>query len=83
MLKLGASLAEYLRSLYFDLLIIAAEALRHLAAEVGSSQIVPGTDHPIPRQVKGVDHILGTPSLGDAEMVAILGGTAAKLLGIK
>jgi len=26
---------------------------------------------------------LGTPSLSDAEKVAILGGTAAKLLGIK
>jgi hypothetical protein len=30
-----------------------------------------------------VDHILGTPSLSDAEKVAILGGTAARLLGIK
>jgi aminocarboxymuconate-semialdehyde decarboxylase len=74
---------EYLRGLYFDSLIFTPEALRHLAAEVGSSQIVLGTDHPIPWQDKGVDHILGTPSLSDAEKVAILGGTAARLLGIK
>jgi aminocarboxymuconate-semialdehyde decarboxylase len=74
---------EYLRGLYFDSLIFTSEALRHLAAEVGSSQIVLGTDHPIPWQDKGVDHILNTPSLTDAEKVAILGGTAAKLLGIK
>jgi aminocarboxymuconate-semialdehyde decarboxylase len=82
-LKLGASLAEYLGSLYFDSLIFTAEALRHLAADAGSSQIVLGIDHPIPWQDKGVDHILGTPSLSDTKEVAILGGTAAKRLGIK
>jgi aminocarboxymuconate-semialdehyde decarboxylase len=73
---------EYLRQLYFDSLVFTAEALRHLAAEVGTSQIVMGTDHPIPWQSKAVDHILNTPSLSDAERTAILGGTAAKLLGI-
>jgi aminocarboxymuconate-semialdehyde decarboxylase len=41
-----------------------------------------GTDHPIPWQDKAVDHILDTPSLSDAERVAILGETAARLLGI-
>jgi hypothetical protein len=30
-----------------------------------------------------VDHVLNTPSLSDAEKVAILGGNAAKLLNIK
>src|SRR6267142_3301488 len=74
---------EYLRQLYFDSLVFTAEALRHLAAEVGTSQIVMGTDHPIPWQNKAVDHILRTPSLSDAERAAILGGNAAKLLGIK
>jgi hypothetical protein len=29
-----------------------------------------------------VDHILSTPGLSDADKIAILGGTAAKLLGI-
>ena len=65
-----------------DSLVFTAEALRHLAAEVGSSQIVMGTDHPIPWQDKAVDHILDTPSLTDAERVAMLGETAARLLGI-
>ncbi len=74
---------EYLRDLYFDSLVFTAEALRHLAAEVGSSQIVIGSDHPIPWNPNPVDHILDTPTLSDEERVAILGGTAAKLLGIK
>jgi aminocarboxymuconate-semialdehyde decarboxylase len=73
---------EYLRQLYFDSLVFTAEALRHLVAEVGASQIVMGTDHPIPWQDKAVDHILDTPSLSDAERAAMLGETAARLLGI-
>jgi aminocarboxymuconate-semialdehyde decarboxylase len=41
-----------------------------------------GTDHPIPWQDKAVAHIRDTPSLSDAERAAILGETAARLLGI-
>ena len=74
---------EYLRQLYFDSLIFTPEALRHLVAETGASQIVMGTDYPYPWTKTAVDHILGTPGLSDAERVAMLGGTAATLLGIK
>ena len=73
---------EYLKQLYFDSLVFSPEALRHLVAETGSSQIVMGTDYPFPWTKTSVDHILGTPGLSDAERAAILGGTAAKLLGI-
>jgi aminocarboxymuconate-semialdehyde decarboxylase len=44
---------------------------------------VIGTDHPIPWQDKSVDHILDTPGFTDDERRAMLGETAAKLLGIK
>ena len=81
--KLKKKPTEYLRRLYYDTLVFTSEALRHLAAEVGSSQLVIGTDHPIPWQDKAVDHILKTPGFTDAERRAILGETAAKLLGIK
>jgi aminocarboxymuconate-semialdehyde decarboxylase len=74
---------EYLRQLYFDSLVFTPEALRHLVAETGSGQIVIGTDFPYPWTTTAVDHILGTPGLSDAERTAMLGGTAAKLLGIK
>jgi aminocarboxymuconate-semialdehyde decarboxylase len=74
---------EYLRQLYFDTIVFTSEALRHLVAETGASQVVMGTDYPYPWTSTSVDHILGTPGLSDADREAILGGTAAKLLGIK
>ena len=74
---------EYLRQLYYDSIVFTPEALRHLAAEVGSDRIVMGTDYPFPWTHTAVDHILDTPAFSDAERTAILGGTAARLLGIK
>jgi aminocarboxymuconate-semialdehyde decarboxylase len=74
---------EYLRQLYYDSIVFTPEALRHLAAETGTGQIVMGTDYPFPWTKTSVDHILGTPGLTDAERAAMLGDTAAKLLGIK
>lgn len=81
--KLKKKPTEYLRQMYYDTLVFTSEALRHLAAEVGSSQLVIGTDHPIPWQSESVDHILNTPGFSNAERRAMLGETAAKLLGIK
>jgi aminocarboxymuconate-semialdehyde decarboxylase len=75
--------SEYLKQLYFDSMVFTAEGLRHLAAEVGTSRIVMGTDAPFPWTRTSVDHILDTPGFSDAERAAMLGGTAAKLLGIK
>jgi aminocarboxymuconate-semialdehyde decarboxylase len=81
--KLKKKPTEYLRQMYYDTLVFTPEALRHLAAEVGSNRLVIGTDHPIPWQSKSVDHILKTPGFSDKERRAMLGETAAKLLGIK
>jgi aminocarboxymuconate-semialdehyde decarboxylase len=75
--------SEYLKQMYYDCLIFTPEALRHLAAEVGTSQLMLGSDHPIPWEQHPVDHIFTTTTLSDDERVAILGGNAARLLGIK
>jgi len=80
--KLKKQPTEYLKQMYYDAIVFTPEALRHLAAEVGSSQIVMGTDYPFPWTSTSVDHILGTPGLTDAERIAMLGETACKLLGI-
>jgi aminocarboxymuconate-semialdehyde decarboxylase len=81
--RLKTKPTEYLRQMYYDTLVFTSEALRHLAAEVGTSQLVLGTDHPIPWQPASVDHILHADGFSDAERVAMLGGTAATLLGIQ
>jgi len=72
--------SEYVRDLYFDSIVFTSEALRHLVAECGASQIMIGTDYPYPWTSTAVEHILGTPSLSDAERAAILGDNACKLL---
>ncbi len=74
--------SEYLRQLYIDSLVFTSEALRHLIAECGVSQIMMGTDYPFPWTTTSVDHILNTPGLSDSEKAAILGDNAVRLLKI-
>jgi aminocarboxymuconate-semialdehyde decarboxylase len=82
--------SEYFKQqLYCDSIVFTAEGLRHLIAEVGASHVLFGTDFPFdvadpfmgdPREV---DSVLGVPGLSEADQRAVLGQTAAKLLGIK
>jgi hypothetical protein len=74
--------SQYLRQLYYDTLVFTSEALRHLAAEVGVSQLMLGTDHPYPWQPASVDHILQAEGFTDEDRVAMLGATAGRLLGV-
>lgn len=74
--------SEYARQLYYDTMVFRPEGVRHLAAEVGASQLVVGTDYPYPWTDTAIDVILETPGLTDDERIAILGGTAARLLGM-
>ena len=75
---------QYLKDgqLYFDTIMFTPEAMRHLIAESGVGQVILGTDYPFPWNKVPVDHILSIPGLSDDDKAAILGGTAAKLLGI-
>ena len=71
---------EYLKQIYVDSLVFTPEALRHLVATVGAGQVMIGTDYGFPWAKDPVGHVLATPELSPADKVAILGGTAAKLL---
>jgi aminocarboxymuconate-semialdehyde decarboxylase len=74
--------SEYLKQLHFDSLVFTAEELRHLVAQVGASQVMLGSDNPYPWQGHPVDHVLATATLSDEEKIGILGGNAARLLGL-
>lgn len=68
--------------LFFDTIVFTPEALRHLIAETGPGQIMVGTDYPYGWTSTEIDLVLSTPDLSDDDRIAILGGTAARLLGI-
>lgn len=82
-IKLKKKPTEYLNQIYFDSLIFTPEALRHLVAQVGASQVMLGSDYPYIWEFHPADHILGTNTLSDKQKAAILGDNAARVLGIK
>ena len=72
--------SEYLKTqIFVDSMVFSSEAIRHLVAEIGASQIVYGTDGPSLSWPDSVDTILGA-QITDAEKEAILGGNLAKIL---
>jgi len=73
---------DYMKQIYIDALVFTPEGVRHLVAEHGVSQVVLGTDYPYPWTVTSVETVMATPSLSNADRIAILGGTAARLLGL-
>ena len=75
--------SEYLRQLYYDTMVFEPEGVRHLVATVGAGRLLVGSDYPYPWTKTAVDLILHTPGLSDSDRAAMLGGTAARLLGIK
>jgi aminocarboxymuconate-semialdehyde decarboxylase len=82
-IKLKKKPTEYLNQLYFDSLVFTPEALRHLVAQVGASQVMLGSDHPYIWEQHPVEHVFATNALSDAQKAAILGGNAAKLFNMK
>ena len=75
---------EYIRGgqLYFDSIMFTEEGMRHLIAEARIDHVGLGTDYPFPWNTAPVDHVMSIPGLSDEDRIKILGGTAAKLLGI-
>jgi len=75
--------SEYLKRIYFDSLVYTPEGLRHLIEQVGAAQVMLGTDYPFDMgsyDPQGL--IAGVPGLSPQERNQILGGNAARLLGI-
>jgi aminocarboxymuconate-semialdehyde decarboxylase len=75
--------SEYMKQMYYDTMVFNPEGVRHLIAEVGANRLIVGTDYPYPWTKTAVDLIVDLPNVSDADKMAMLGGTAAELLGIK
>jgi predicted TIM-barrel fold metal-dependent hydrolase len=75
--------SEYLKQLYFDSLVFSPEAVRHLIAQVGISQVVMGSDLPYQWEPHPVNRIFACDFLSEDEKVAVLSSTAASLLKIQ
>jgi aminocarboxymuconate-semialdehyde decarboxylase len=75
--------SEYLQQLYFDSLLYTTENLRHLIETVGADRVVIGTDFPFAMgNANAIDHVMSVEGLSESQQAAILGDTAAGLLGI-
>ncbi|HTH98270.1 MAG TPA: amidohydrolase family protein [Stellaceae bacterium] len=81
-IRLKKQPTEYLRQMYYDVLVFSPEALRHLIAEVGVSQLMLGTDHPIPWNEHPIDRMFEGHLLNDRQRRAIIHENAARVLRI-
>ncbi len=74
----------YMKKIYYDTMVFGEAQLEHLVKLWGESHVVIGTDYPYDMgYYKPVDFIERTKSLTRKQKDAILGGNAAKLLGLK
>jgi aminocarboxymuconate-semialdehyde decarboxylase len=72
----------YLKRLYFDTISHSVAALRYLADLVGPGQLLLGTDYPADMaDMKPLETVAGL-ELDPADRAGVVGGTAARLLGI-
>ena len=76
--------SHYVKKLYFDTVVFTDHQLRYLVDTWGADHIVMGTDYPYdmaePDPVGFVD---STAGISDGQKKEIMGGNAAKLLGLK
>ena len=80
---LTEAVGESLRRLYYDSLVYEPELLEALVARVGADRVLLGSDFPFDMASEDpVGHVRAAAGLSDEQREAILGGTAAELLGI-
>jgi aminocarboxymuconate-semialdehyde decarboxylase len=76
--------SSYLRRLYFDTVVFSASQLGYLIKEYGADHIVLGTDYPYDMaEPDPVGLVSRVANLGAKERAEILGGNAARLLGLR
>lgn len=74
---------DYLKRIHFDSLVYSSKALDLLIQQVGAEQVVIGTDYPFDMGHYDIHGLVeGVPGLSEEDRKAVLGGNAARLLGI-
>ena len=73
----------YLKRLYFDTLVYTHPQLEYLVREYGADHLLMGTDYPADMgEIDPIGFIETSPNLSATDRAAVLGGNAARLLGI-
>lgn len=76
--------SEYLAMFYFDTMVFAPDQIRFLVSRYGADHILLGTDYPydmgVPDPLGLIDRV---PDLTGPERDLIVGGNAARLLGLE
>jgi len=74
----------YMKKIYYDTVVFSQHQLEHLVNTYGSNHVVIGTDYPYDMgYYKPVDFVEAAKKLTRAQRDQIIGGNAAKLLGLK
>jgi aminocarboxymuconate-semialdehyde decarboxylase len=73
--------STYLRQLYFDTLVFDRLQLNHLVEAYGAGHLMMGTDYPF--DMSEPDPVGFHAGLSEGDREKILGGTAARLLGLQ
>jgi aminocarboxymuconate-semialdehyde decarboxylase len=75
--------SSYLEKFYFDTITFDQTMLRQLVQRYGADHVVLGTDYPYDMGMEHpVDFIGGTSGISASDKARIMGGNAARLLGI-